>query len=60
VLSTSLGGASPSPTATGLYGALIIASAGGRLRYPVPEDLHNGQVIDGRLTIRNPFQPLGA
>ena len=43
-----------------LYDALIIASAleAGCVTL-FSEDLHNGQVIDGQLTIRNPFLELG-
>ncbi len=43
-----------------LYDARIIASAleAGCVTL-FSEDLHNGQVIDGQLTIRNPFLELG-
>lgn len=42
----------------GIYDALILAAAleaGCATLYS--EDLQDGQVIDGRLTIRNPFRP---
>lgn len=38
------------------YDSLIIASAlEGNCTALLTEDLHHGQVVDGRLTIRNPF-----
>lgn len=41
-----------------LYDALIIASAlEAGCAALFSEDLHDGQVINGRLTIRNPFKP---
>ena len=43
-----------------LYDALIIAAAlEAGCATLFSEDLHEGQVIDGRLTIRNPFRPGG-
>ena len=40
-----------------IYDALILASAlGTNCTTLYTEDLHDGQVIDGKLTIRNPFQ----
>jgi len=43
-----------------LYDALIIASAlEAGCATLFSEDLQNGQVIEGRLTISNPFVPLG-
>ena len=40
-----------------IYDALIVASAlEARCTILYSEDMQNGQVIDGRLTIRNPFQ----
>ena len=43
-----------------LYDALIIAAAlEAGCTTLFSEDLHDGQVIDGRLTIRNPFGPGG-
>ena len=43
-----------------LYDALIIAAAlEAGCTTLFSEDLHEGQVIDGRLTIRNPFGPGG-
>jgi predicted nucleic acid-binding protein len=41
-----------------LYDSLVVASAleaGCATLYS--EDLHDGQVIDGKLTVRNPFKP---
>lgn len=39
-----------------IYGALIVASAlEARCRTLLSEDMQEGRVIDGRLTIRNPF-----
>jgi len=41
-----------------IYDALILASAlGTNCSTLYTEDLQDGQVIDGRLTIRNPFMP---
>ena len=43
----------------GLYDALIIAAAlQGGCTTLFSEDLHDGEVIEGRLTIRNPFVQL--
>jgi len=40
-----------------IYDALILASAlGTNCTTLYTEDLHDGQVIDGKLTIRNPFR----
>jgi predicted nucleic acid-binding protein len=42
-----------------LYDALIIATAlEAGCDTLLSEDLHDGQVIDGRLTIRNPFRSI--
>ena len=39
-----------------VYDALIVASAlEARCHMVLSEDMQNGRVIDGRLTIRNPF-----
>jgi predicted nucleic acid-binding protein len=40
----------------GIHDAMIVAAAlGGKCSTLYSEDLQDGQVIDGRLTIRNPF-----